>query len=402
MNKSTIPPILKAALVGCGSVSQRGVLPHLACADAKQRINLVAVVDAVAERAKQSAEKFGVPRWFTDMGDMLAQIDVDMVLVITPIQYHFANAMAAIAAGKHVYVQKSMTTTVAEANQLLAARDKAGVKLVAAPGFELFPTTPHMREVIQSGRLGKIGFGYTYAWGFGHEHEAVRSGTDPSNALNTINPMWYFRKGAGPLPDVTIYSLQLATSVLGPVKRVTALGNKLMPERKWRDEVITIEIEDNAVLLMEFANGAIVTGVGSDVSGSRRNPWGAMGLYGTRGALEITDVDHATGYPLAYHVYGGGQNSGNQNYAQELTAQRYMQGEHLVLEEGHLYVDIMELADAIVENRAPHASGEQARHVVEIIECAHTAVATGITQNLVTTFSFFDSPEYNWVNHESH
>ena len=91
--------------------TQRGVLPHLACADAKQRINLVAVVDAVAERAKQSAEKFGVPRWFSNMDDMLAQTDVDMVLVITPIQYHFENAMTAIATGKHVYVQKSMTTT---------------------------------------------------------------------------------------------------------------------------------------------------------------------------------------------------------------------------------------------------------------------------------------------------
>jgi predicted dehydrogenase len=178
MSKS---PILKAALVGCGSVSQRGVLPHLSCADAKQRVNLVAVVDAVADRAQQSAEKFGVPHWFSSD----------------------------------------------EANHLLAARDKAGIKLVAAPGFDLFPTTLQMREVIQSGLIGKIGFGYTYAWGFGHEFEGVRSG---DSALTNINPMWYYRKGAGPLPDVTIYSLQFATSILGPVVKVTALGNKMTPE----------------------------------------------------------------------------------------------------------------------------------------------------------------------------
>lgn len=380
---------LNAALVGCGSVSQRGVLPHLACADAKERLQLIAVVDVVAERAEQSAAKFGVPRWFTDTADMLSKTDVDMVLVITPIQYHFDNAMTAIAAGRHVYVQKSMTATLDEAHKLLAARDAAGVKLVAAPGFELFPTTTQMREVVRSGLIGKIGFGYTYAWGFGHEHEGVRSGND---ALTNINPMWYYRKGAGPLPDVTIYSLQLATSILGPVAKVTALGNKLMPERTWRDQRIEIEIEDNAVLLMEFASGAIVTAVGSDSAGSRRNPWGALGLYGTRGALEITNVDGATGYALAFEVYGGGgwgtfgKEVSHRTYEQPLTAQKYLQGQHLELEEGHLYVDIMELADAIVEDRAPRATGEQARHVVEIIACAHTAIATGQTQLLTTTF----------------
>ncbi len=380
---------LKAGLVGCGSVSQRGVLPHLSCADAKERVELVAVTDAVGERAEASGKKFGVPAWFTDMREMLDKTDLDMVLVITPIQYHFDNAMTALAAGKHVYVQKSMTVTTDEADQLLVARDKAGVRLVAAPGYDLFPVTLQMRDIVQSGLIGRIGFGYTYAWGFGHEFEGVRTGND---ALNNINPMWYYRKGAGPLPDVTIYSLQLATSVLGPVKRVTALGNKMMPERTWRDEKITIEVEDNAVLLMEFASGAIVTGVGSDSAGSRRNPWGTMGLYGTHGALELTDVDGATGYPLKFEVYGGGgwgtygKEVGHRKYAEELTSQRYMKGEHLSLEEGHLYVDIMELADAIVEGRPARATGEQARHVVEIIECAHNAIATGQTQNLRTTF----------------
>jgi predicted dehydrogenase len=380
---------LTAALIGCGSVSQRGVLPHLSCADAKERVELVAVVDAVAERAEQSAAKFAVPHWFSDMNEMLAKTDVDIVLVITPIQYHFENAMTAIAAGKHVYVQKSMTATLDEANRLLAARDAAGVKLVAAPGFDLFPTTPQMRDVVRSGLIGKIGFGYTYAWGFGHEFEGVRSG---DSALTNINPMWYYRKGAGPLPDVTIYSLQLATSILGPVTKVTALGNKMTPVRTWRDQTIEIEVEDNVVLLMEFASGAIVTGVGADTGHSKRNPWGGLGLYGTHGSLEITDVEGATGYPLAFNVFGGGgwgtygKAVGNRTYEEPLTAQKYMQGEHLALEEGHLYVDIMELADAIVEGRAPNAGGEQARHVVEIIECAHKAIAAGQTQVLTTTF----------------
>ena len=380
---------LRAALVGCGSISQRGVLPHLACSDAKSRVQVVAVVDVVADRARQTAEKFGVKAWFCTMEEMLANTDLDMVLVMTPIQFHFENALTAINAGKHVYVQKSMTATLDQSNKLLAARDKAGINLVAAPGFDLFPTTLRMREIVQSGLIGKIGFGYTYAWGFGHEFETVRNGTD---ALNNINPGWYYKMGAGPLPDVTIYSLQLATSILGCVTKVTALGNKITTARTWRDETFQIEVDDNVVLLMEFASGAIVTGVGADTAGSRRNMWGSIGLYGTHGSLEISDVDGATGYPLKFNVFGGGgwgtrgKDVGDRVYQEDLSAQKYLQGDHLTIEEGHLYVDIMELVDSIEEHRSPRATGEQARHVVEIIECAQNAIESGRTQILATVF----------------
>ncbi len=142
---------LRAGLVGCGSLSQRGILPHLSLPDAQQKVRLVAVVDAVAVRAQQTAERYGVAAHFTAIEEMLAQVDLDLVLVITPIQYHYANALAAIAAGKPGYVQQAMTTTLAEADALLAARDRMGVKLAAAPGFELFPTTAQMREIVAGG-----------------------------------------------------------------------------------------------------------------------------------------------------------------------------------------------------------------------------------------------------------
>src|SRR5258706_6327654 len=146
--------ILRGGLVGCGSLSQGGVLPHLRQPDAREKVRLVAVADAVEERARQTAERFDVPAYFSDVGAMLAGADLDLVLVITPITDHYRSALAAIEAGKHVYVQKAMTVTLAEANALLAARDRAGVKLAAAPGFELFPTTAQMREVVAGVALG--------------------------------------------------------------------------------------------------------------------------------------------------------------------------------------------------------------------------------------------------------
>ena len=378
--------ILKAGLVGCGSVALRGVLPHMSEADARQKVQLVAIADVAGDRARAAADKFGVPHAYDSLDAMLAKDDIDMVLITTPIPFHFANAMTAIAAGKHVYVQKSMTVTTDEADRLLAARDKAGVKLVAAPGFELFPLTAQLRQAVQDGMIGKVAAGYTYAFGFGHEYEGIRGGQD---ALSMINPLWYYRAGAGPLPDVTIYSLQLLTSVLGPVRRLTALANKLIPEREWRGEKVQIEVPDNNVVIMEFASGAIVTAIGADAFGSRRFDWGAFELFGTHGTLTVTKVDGATGYPLAFEVKGGGGwgtfGSSHHAYEQPLTAQPYMQGAHQTHEEGHLYADIMELADAILENRAPRAGGEQARHVVEIIEKAHLAAKSGMTQELRTS-----------------
>lgn len=369
--------ILRAGLVGCGSLSQRGVLPHLSQPDARARVQLVAVTDAVEERARQTAERYGVPAFFTSIEEMLMGADLDLVLVITPITYHYANALAAINAGKHVYVQKAMTVTLDEADALLAARDRMGVKLAAAPGYELCTTTAHMRELIMGGALGKVAVAYTYTMGFGHEHEPIRAG---SGALAEIDPSWYYRAGAGPLPDVTVYSLQLITSLLGPVRRVTALANMLLPQRTWRGRTIDLDTTDNNVVLMEFASGALGVAVGSDSRGSLSAPWGGLELYGTSATLQVREVDNASGYPLVFELQG------DRVFHHQLDAQPYLSGAHLTIEEPHVYVDIMDLVDAIAQDRPPQASGEQARHVVEIIECAHRAARTGQTQQLSSTF----------------
>jgi predicted dehydrogenase len=383
-----MPSPLKAALVGCGSVSQRGILPHLSQADAREHVILEAVVDAVAERAAATASRFNVPRSFTTLEAMLAGADVDLVLVATPIPAHFANALAAIQAGKHVYVQKTMTSTLAEANELLAARDRARVKLAAAPGFELFPTTGRMRAVVDDGILGQVYVAYTYALGFGHVQEPIRGG---SGALAEIDPSWYYRAGGGPLPDVAVYSLQLVTSVLGPVRRVTAFATRGSAERAWKGQAIPVTINDNNLVMLEFVSGALGVAAGSDCRGSARIPWGAMGLYGTRGTLEVTEVDPASGYPTQFEVQGGAWPAADtganpREYAYPLTASPYLRGDHLRLEEPHVYCDIMDLVDAIQQDRAPRASGEQARHIVEIVEKAYRAAETGQAQTLETTF----------------
>jgi predicted dehydrogenase len=206
--------------------------------------------------------------------------------------------------------------------------------------------------------------------------------------LAEIDPSWYYQAGAGPLRNITVYPLQLLTSLLGPAHKVTALGNQIAPERVWRDITIPVEIDDNNALLVEFASGALALACGTDCHRGSIHPWGSFSLHGSAGSLEVTSMNLASGYPLRYEVHNGRWptvGAEPREFSAEMTDQAYLQGQHATMEEPHIYADIMDLAHAILEDRPPRASGEQARHVVEIIEKAEIARQTGQTQILATT-----------------
>ena len=117
---------VRAGLIGCGSVSQVGVLPQLTQPDARERIDLAALCDVVEARARAVAERSASRTPMAMPARCSARDDIDLVLVITPIAYHYPMALAALNAGKHVYVQKTMTETYAQAQALVdeaAARD---------------------------------------------------------------------------------------------------------------------------------------------------------------------------------------------------------------------------------------------------------------------------------------
>jgi len=125
---------VKMAVVGCGSVSQRGILPHLSQPDIRDIVELTAVVDVVEERAKACKHMFGAKEYYIDYDEMLRKADIDAVTIATPIPLHFEQAVKAIEAGKHVHLNKTMTTTLEEAKRLIEARDRVGVKVVAPLG----------------------------------------------------------------------------------------------------------------------------------------------------------------------------------------------------------------------------------------------------------------------------
>ena len=140
-----MPTRLGIGVVGAGSIGIRGALAHLSLED---------VQDRVPGRAAAAASRFGVARAYERYEDLLADEAVDAVTLCTPIGLHYEQGLQAIATRKHVHFNKTMTTTAAEATDLIERAETAGVKLVASPGEMLRPLNRAIRGLVESGMLG--------------------------------------------------------------------------------------------------------------------------------------------------------------------------------------------------------------------------------------------------------
>ena len=392
---------VKVALVGLGSVSQRGILPHLACADAQARVETVACVDPVPGRAEETARRFGWREAYADYDEMLRRADVEAVLLATPIPLHAPQSQAALRAGKHVYVQKTMATTAADASAVVEEAERRGLRLVASPGQMLRPAMRLARDLVRAGVLGQPYWALSDASGGGHEGEAFRAGGD---VLSDVNPAWYYAPGGGPMNDMAVYALHALTGVFGPARRVTGMSGIGVPVRHWKGQEIQVRMDDNTCLVVDFGDSVFAMVGGHNSSGPPSVGFARLMLSGSEGWIETARdgaVEVGSRRPitpelaadLAAVLVGPDGEPLEPGAAargpRRLRAQGgmpHVDGEHTRIQESHVYADIMHLVDCIVEDRAPEVTGAQACHVVEIIEKGYLAAATGAAQTLSTTF----------------
>lgn len=386
---------VRVALSGLGSVSQRGILPHLACDDAQEHIETVACCDVVPGRADETARKFGWREAYQSFDDLLRRADVEAVLLATPIPAHFPQTMAALAAGKHVYVQKAMTTTLADADAVVEAAGRYGRKLVASPGQMLRPTYQYLQRLLRANAIGKLYWAFSDTAGGGHEYERFRTGDD---VLSNVNPTWYYQPGGGPIYDMAVYPLHAITGILGPVKRITGMSGIGLPYRQWKDERITVAMDDNTVLLLDFGDNVFATVGGHNSVSPPGMGFGRLWFSGSEGGIDNMGgtLEINSRVPLPADLLASlevlddapaGRPSRPGSVRGRVPGELpHVSGEHLDIPERHVYADIMHLVDCIVEDRDPIASGAHARHVVELIEKGYTASKTGRAQELRTTF----------------
>lgn len=372
---------LRIGVIGVGALALRGILPHLSQDDVKDRVRLEALCDPVLERAEAAAAGYGVPRAFARVDHMLAEAEIDAVTVASPIALHFEHCRAALNAGKHVHANKTMTTTVREADELMALAEERDVYIVASPGEVLLPQVTRIRELIETGAIGELSWALCgSAFGDYHEDEPERQEA-PGGA--PIDPAWYFRTpGGGPMYDMTVYALHQLTSILGPAQAVVAMSGIRIPERDFLGTRIATEADDNTILLLDFGDGLVAVAYGT--AAGRHSDQFPAGLYfGTRGTIDGLLLN---GEPFEFpdHELTAGALPGRNAQMRVLP---HVVGDHGDIDEAHVFEDIMQLVDWVLDGTPTRVSAEHARHVIEIIESAYRSARTGTRQELKTSFN---------------
>jgi predicted dehydrogenase len=363
-------------VVGAGAIAQRGILPHLSQPDVQDRVRLAAVCDPAPGRAEAAAQKYGVERHFLTFEELLEHGDVDAVTICSPIGLHYEQGKLALAAGKHIHFNKSMTTTAAEATELIDMARARGLKIVASPGEMLRPHNRRIKELLDAGSLGTLVWAACGAsFGTYHEDEEFRSGSD---ALSNVNPAWYWRKpGGGPLYDMTVYALHGLTGILGPAKRVTAMSGTRIKERVFRGETFTTDADDNTLILIDFGQSMFALAYGTAAGAVTRSFAGSY--FGTAGQIVGREFN---GQPLDY----AGREEAAAHPQGDQILLPHVVGAHRDIMEQHVFEDLMQLVDWVREDKPTIVTAEHARHVIEIIEAGYRAAETGQAQELTTTF----------------
>jgi predicted dehydrogenase len=370
---------VRVGILGAGDVAQHTYLPGVARIAREGKLDLVAVCDAIEARVKQAAATHGIPRAFTSYDDMLERGGIDAVINLTPMQFHAEATLKAIAAGKNVYTEKPVATTLDDANRVIAAAKDAGIVFACAPALMTHPECQEIKRLVAEGAIGKIC--YVRARG---------SHPGPAWLLDYISdPTWFYQPGAGPIFDLGVYPITYVTGVLGPAKRVVALSGIAIPEREVRagvakGKVVKVGIDDNTAILLDFGDACFAHIDASFCVMSSQGP--RTEIYGSKGVINLA----ATPDEPPYQIF---RDEPEHELRGWLTPERVYRGRLMPTILPQLPPAIWSFAngvahfvDVIEGNAKLVMTPEHARHTLEIMLKSYESARSGQTLDLTTTF----------------
>jgi predicted dehydrogenase len=256
-------PIINFALIGCGRIAKRhsellglNQIPHA---------RLATVCDIKPDRAAEVGNSMKVPH-YTDMHKMMRQEKIDVVVVLTESGLHADQVVALASYGKHIVVEKPMALTLADADRMILACDKAQIKLFVVKQNRFNLPVVKLREALEAGRFGKMVMG------------TVR--------VRWCRPQRYYDQDAwrgtwaldgGVLANQASHHVDLLEWMLGQPVSVFAMA---------KTALVNIEAEDTAAVLLRFADGAF--GVIEATTAVRpKDLEGSISLLGERGSVVI-------------------------------------------------------------------------------------------------------------------
>jgi predicted dehydrogenase len=366
---------IRVGIVGCGDVAHRWYLPALA--GLRETVEIVACCDASPGRAERAIA--AVVEWspgaapYTDLDRILAGERLDAIFNLTPAPTHGDVTRSALEAGLHVFSEKPIASSVAEADELIAIARERGRHLICAPAVAVTRRFRWLAEIVASERFGRLTL-------------AVAHHADPGPASwreYTGDPTVFYGPGVGPLVDHGIYRLHGLTMLMGPVRRVQAMGSIGIPTRVVRGgplagRSIEVTTPDHMLINLEFASGAIGQLLASFGTAATQAPW--LELHFERATVSFppgSQYDRHAG-PSIY--LDDDSPLGLEGWTHEVQPPPPADPRDLVEMGPAHFIEVLR------GEEAPVLTAEHARHVLEIMLAASASIEDGASQPIATTF----------------
>jgi UDP-N-acetyl-2-amino-2-deoxyglucuronate dehydrogenase len=335
---------MKFGIIGAGMISGF----HARAIAAMEGSELAGVASRRYDGAHSFAKEHET-RPYESIDALLADSEIDIVTIGTPSGAHFEPAMAAIEAGKHVVIEKPLEITTERIDQMTAAAKARGVTIGAILNRRFHPGMDAFKKAVDTGRFGTLTSASAYVkW---YRNQAYYDSADWRGT-------WAL-DGGGALMNQSIHTIDALLYLAGPVKSVQAQTACLAHSN--------IEVEDIAVAILEFENGARGVIEGSTCAWSKDGHPARVQLCGTKGSVFLADEafevwdfmdtseeDARIRSELATGAGGGlGANDpGAINFHQHRR-------------------NFTEIVQAIEEGREPSTSAAEARKSVELIQAIY-------------------------------
>lgn len=353
---------LKYALIGCGRISPN----HIAAAKANE-LNIVAICDIVEENMEDKAKKFELPesvKRYTDYKEMLQTEKPQLVAICTESGKHAAIALDCIEAGCNVIIEKPIALSIADADAIIEAAKKKGVKVCTNHQNRFNKAIVKIRDAVDKNRFGKLFYGTAHIrWNRDWEYygRADWRGT--------------WAQDGGALMNQCIHNIDLLNWMMGkePVE-VFAYTDRLNHPY--------IQAEDLGIALVRFANGSygIIEGT-TDIYPSNLEE--TLYLFGEKGTVKAGGK--------SVNVIEEWRFSDALDDSEEVKKQ-FNENPPNVYGFGHtpLYTDVI---DAIQNDRDPYVTGEDGKRALELVLAIYKSAAEGKPVKLplenVSTMDFF-------------
>src|SRR5688572_21226252 len=232
---------VRYGIIGCGAIGQRRHIPECA---ANPDSKLAALADPVKDRVEELGRKYEA-RPYTDYKELLRSPDIDAVVIAGPNSLHAAQTIEALNAGKHVLCEKPMATTREDAKAMMATAQKNNKYLMIGLNQRLMPPHVRAKEILDSGRLGKV---LSFRTAFKHP--------GPEGWSVDGGKSWFFRKGEafmGVTGDLGVHKADLMRWLLGQEFAEVSSFMGTLDKRDATGKLI--EIDDNAMLMLKTDKG---------------------------------------------------------------------------------------------------------------------------------------------------